>query len=409
MMSREMVRLHLLQQVADPAAFQLEHALGLAALQQGVGLAVVQREFLRVDPLARRLLDQVHRGAEDRQVAQAQEVHLQQAGLLDVAHRPLGDDVLLAGHAAQRDVFGQRLVGDHHGGGMRADVARQALDLAGQIDHFADLAVGFVDLAEVLALLQRLVERDVQLFGHHGRDLVDAGQRDAQRAAHVLDRRPGRQRAERADLGDVVFAVLFLDVADDLAAAFLAEVDIDIGRFLAAFVQEPLEQQVVADRAHVAQVQGVRDQRAHAAAAGRGRHAHLAGLADEVPHDQEVVGKAELADHAQLAVQAVEHHLGQLAAGTHLLVVRIAFVQALRGTGRGGTARAFFLPAAASRPGSGVCPAPGRCPPCRRSAGCGPRRLPGRGTRRTSRRGCAGSTGCRPSACGSCRCGTCPC
>ena len=76
-------------------------------------------------------------------------------------------------------------------------------------------------------------------------DLVDAGERDAQRAAHVVDRRPRGQRAERADLRDVLFAVLVLDVADDLAAAILAEVDVDVRRFAAVLIQESLEQQVV--------------------------------------------------------------------------------------------------------------------------------------------------------------------
>ena len=109
------------------------------------------------------------------------------------------------------------------------------------------------------------------------------GDRPAEHAADVLDRRLGRQRAERADLGDVLLAVLLLDVADDLAAAVLAEVDVDIGRFLAVQIEEPLEQQVVLDRADVAQIERVADERPDAAAAGRGRHSVLAGVADEVP------------------------------------------------------------------------------------------------------------------------------
>ena len=40
----EMVGLHPLQQVADAAAFQLEHALGLAAAEQGERLLVVAAE-----------------------------------------------------------------------------------------------------------------------------------------------------------------------------------------------------------------------------------------------------------------------------------------------------------------------------------------------------------------------------
>ena len=98
-------------------------------------------------------------------------------------------------------------------------------------------------------------------------------------------------------------AVLLLDVLDHLAAALLAEVDVDIGRFPAAFVQEPLEEQVVFQRADVAQIQRVGHQRADARSAGRGRNALLAGEADEVPDDQEVVGETQLVDHVQFAIE----------------------------------------------------------------------------------------------------------
>ena len=105
---------------------------------------VVQREAVGIDLLAGGLLDQLDHLREDRQVAQAEEVHLQQAGLLHVAHRPLGDDFLLVLHVLQGDVIGQRAVGDDHGGGVRADVAGQALDLHRQVQQLADLRVAVV-------------------------------------------------------------------------------------------------------------------------------------------------------------------------------------------------------------------------------------------------------------------------
>ena len=95
----------------------------------------------------RRLLDQLDGLGEDRQVAQAEEVHLQQAGRFDVAHRPLGDDFRLALHALQRHVLVERPVGDHHRRGVRADVAGQAFDLHGQVEQLADFGVGVVGLA----------------------------------------------------------------------------------------------------------------------------------------------------------------------------------------------------------------------------------------------------------------------
>ncbi len=129
--------------------------------------AIVERELERIDPLAGRLLDQVDGLAQDRQVAQAEEVHLQQTGRLDVPHRPLRDDVFLARDAAERHVVGQRPVGDHDGGRVRADVAGQSLELHRQVEQLADLAIRVVHLLQIRAQFQRLVQRDVQLLRHH--------------------------------------------------------------------------------------------------------------------------------------------------------------------------------------------------------------------------------------------------
>ena len=87
---QELVGLHPLQQVADAAAFQLEHPLRLAAAKQGERLLVVAGELVRVDPLAGRLLDQIDHLREDREVAQAEEVHLQQARPLERRPCPIG-------------------------------------------------------------------------------------------------------------------------------------------------------------------------------------------------------------------------------------------------------------------------------------------------------------------------------
>ena len=143
----EVVGLHPLQEVADAAAFQLEHALRLAAAEQGERLLVVARKLVGVDLLAGRLLDQIDHFREDGEVPQAEKIHFQQAGPFDVAHRPLGDDFLLVLHVLQGDVIGQRPVGDHHGGGMGADVARQTLDALGQIQQLANLGISVVGLS----------------------------------------------------------------------------------------------------------------------------------------------------------------------------------------------------------------------------------------------------------------------
>jgi hypothetical protein len=145
-----------------------------------------------------------------------------------------------------------------------AHVPCQPLDPPREVDELADLGVGGAGRLQLGARGGGLLQRDAELVGHEGHDLVHLRQRHAEGAAHVADRRPGRQGAEGADLGDVRRAVLPLDVVDNLAAPLLAEVDVDIGRLAAVDVEKPLEQQVVLQRADVRQVEGVGDQRAHA-------------------------------------------------------------------------------------------------------------------------------------------------
>ena len=122
-------------------------------------------------------------------------------------------------------------------------------------------------------------------------DLVDVGERHLEHAADVADHRLRLHRAEGDDLRDVLAAVLARDVVDHLAAAALAEVDVDIGQRHALGVEEALEDQVEVERIDVGDPQAVGDQAAGRRAAARAdRNALLARVADEVPDDQEVPG-----------------------------------------------------------------------------------------------------------------------
>ena len=62
--------------------------------------------------------DELDRLVDHVEVAQAEEVDLQQAERLDVAHRELRDDLLVGALLLQRHDVGQRPVGDHDAGGV---------------------------------------------------------------------------------------------------------------------------------------------------------------------------------------------------------------------------------------------------------------------------------------------------
>ena len=82
------------------------------------------------------------------------------------------------------------------------------------------------------------------------------------------------------------------------------EVDVDVGHRLAARVEEALEEQVVADRVEVRDLEAVGDEGAGGGAAA-GADADPVPLRerDEVPDDQEVVGEAHLLDRLQLELE----------------------------------------------------------------------------------------------------------
>ena len=148
-----------------------------------------------------------------------------------------------------------------------------------------------LQLLERRVLLERLVERHVERRRNQLGDLVDVGERHVEHAADVADHGLRLHRAEGDDLGDVLAAVLAGDVVDHLAAAALAEVDVDVGQRHALGVEEALEDQVEVDRIDVGDPHAAGDQAAGRRAAARAdRNALLARVADEVPDDQEVPG-----------------------------------------------------------------------------------------------------------------------
>ena len=123
----EPLRLRLPQQFAHARALELEHAIGLPVAEQLVGLCVVQRDRVDVEVDALGAFDLVERVADERERAQAQEVHLQQADALDLLHRPLGDDFVFL-TLVERDELGERPRRDHDARRMHRGMAGHAFE-----------------------------------------------------------------------------------------------------------------------------------------------------------------------------------------------------------------------------------------------------------------------------------------
>src|SRR5690606_33456333 len=131
-------------------------------------------------------------------------------------------------------------------------------------------------------------------------------QAHAQRLADVAHGRLARQRPEGDDLGHPVVAVLAGDVADDLVAAVVLEVEVDVGHLAPAQDEEALEDELVLEWVEAGDAKGIGAAAADGrAAAGADQDAAVASEAYEDPDDQEVDHEAHLVDDVQLVGQAL--------------------------------------------------------------------------------------------------------
>ena len=297
----ELGRLHLAQRLAHARRLELEDAGRLAAREHLVRLLVVHRERRDVD-----VADQLDGLVDHVEVAQAEEVHLQQAERLDVVHRELRHDLLVGALLLERHDVEQRLGADDDARGVDRVGARQALERARQVEDLLRDRVRVHLAAQLGAGLEALVERLARAFRDELRDLVDDAVRDLEHATGVADGGAGGHRREGDDLRDALAAVLLGDVVDDALAAGDGEVDVHVGHRLAARVEEALEEQVVADRVEVGDLEAVGDEAAGRRAAARAdADAVLLGEVDEVPDDEEVVLEAHLLDRLELEAEAL--------------------------------------------------------------------------------------------------------
>ena len=261
---------------------ELEHPHRVPPAQHGEGVRVVEGHAVDVRAVPGGHLDEVEGPLDDRQVAQPEEVHLEQPQVLDPVHLVLGHDGGVVGVVPVRlaldgNVLGHRFVGDDHGGGMDAVLAPQTLEAVGHVDDLFGLGIGLVHGPELggggesvfvafgagQAGGQRGVAAHEQ--GRHGLgDLVAHDVGVAEHPGGIAHRGPRLDGGERDDLGHVVGSVPFGGVLDHVAAVPFVEVHVDVGHLHPARVEEPFEEQVVADGIDIDDLEAV----GHAAPGG---------------------------------------------------------------------------------------------------------------------------------------------
>ena len=276
----------------------LEHTGGFTRRQHLKDLVIMVGDVIKAE-VGRVLLHHLHRVIQHRQVTQTQEVHLQKAQFLQRDHVELADDGIVI--PRQGHVFIDRTLGDDHTGGVGGGMARHTLQSAGSVDELADTLIPLIEVGELAAHLQSIVQRNVEggrhKFCHH----IHLGVGHVEGTAHIADGATGGHSTKGDDLGHAVIAVLLADIVHHLAAACVAEVHINIGHGHALGVQEALKIEVVGHGVYVRNIKTIGHHRACGTASARANgNAAIFSITDKVGDNEEIVGKAHLLDHLDL-------------------------------------------------------------------------------------------------------------
>ena len=218
----------------------MEYRGGIARGQQLVGRRVVERHLLQRESGLAQRAHVAHRPVENGERGEAEEIELHQPDGLDIVLVQLRDDAGAAFGRIQRAEVGELAGRDEHAAGMHADVARQALEFFAQGEQLPDLILLFLALRQQRLHGARIGQRD-GAPGLHRDQLVAEVVAEIEHAAAVAHHRACRHGAEGDDLRHAVRAVLAAHVVDDLVAAVLAEIDVEVRHRHALRVQETLE------------------------------------------------------------------------------------------------------------------------------------------------------------------------
>ena len=182
----ELGRLHEPQRLAHPRRLELEDAGRLAAREHLVGLRVVERDRRDVETA-----DQLDRLVDHVEVAQAEEVHLQQAERRSTS--PIANWVTTSWSAPfcwSGTTFDQRLGADHDAGGVDRVGARQALERPGEVDDLLRDRVG----VDRLARARRRASGTPRASGPDLPGSASRSGRRRRRESRARGRRRGRRR-----------------------------------------------------------------------------------------------------------------------------------------------------------------------------------------------------------------------
>ncbi len=242
------------------------------------------------------MFDQVETATYRAEHAQCQHVDLEQTDRIEVVLVPL--DHRAVGHAGilDRHQGVERLFGDHEAARVLGQVTGKADKRIGQHQDPAQNRIVRVEAGLAQSRVVGYVLTPASTAAGQGVDLV---RRQAQRLGDIPQGAGGAVAAGDGGEGGAITPVALKDVLDDLLAAVVLEIHVDIGRLVALAGEETLEQQFAAYRVEFGDAQYEADARVGRRAPTLAENAPLAGEANDVMHGQEIAFVMQVGDQLQ--------------------------------------------------------------------------------------------------------------
>ncbi len=228
--------------------------------------------------------------------------------------------------------------GDHHPAGVLAEMARQILDPRPERGEAANARQGRIAAGLGQMLRQELFRVLIAPVGDElGQPIAHVG-REPERLPDLARRAPAAIRDHVGGHPGAEPPVAPVDVLNDRLAPLAArQIEIDVRPLPARLAQEPLEQELHADRIHRRDPERVADRAVGRGAPSLDQDVVGAAVLDDVPDDQEISREVEPADELELVrdLAARARRQGPLAvARAHAALGQLAQVPERRLPGR---------------------------------------------------------------------------
>jgi hypothetical protein len=289
-------------------ALDLERAERVGLADHGVGARVLRRYRRKIefDPLGGS--QEIEGALHARQHPQGQAVDLHEAQGIDVVLVPFDDLAVDHRRRFDRRQFVQPVVRQNEATRVLREMPRRPHELLRQHDRQLQPPVAHVQI-ELLGMLG--IDALLRPFPDLGREHLDEVFGQPQSLADIAHGALGPVAYHGRAEGGMVAAVGLEDPLHHLFAAFMLEVDVDVGRLAAFLGNEPLEQEVVAFGIDRCDAEDVADRGVGGRPPSLAQDFPAACEADDRVHGEEVRRIFEPLDQREFMIELFLHFAGQ--------------------------------------------------------------------------------------------------